>query len=137
LRTWKYSTLLHALDVVVDNGVILADDANAARAALVIADKKIPLDQAAIAVAQREHAGTFEERVAAIDVSARLVRNNLQFTVTTLEQVVLDARGRVAHGLVAVTHTNRLTAIAPERRTRTEVVVINLMMVRCAADFDL
>ena len=106
LRAWKYPTSgefgdargdpdaaqSHAFDVVVDDDVVLANDANSARAALVVANEEVGFDEAAVAVAEREHAGAVEEGVVPVDVVARLAGDDFQFAVAAIEEVVLDDR---------------------------------------------
>jgi hypothetical protein len=58
-------------------------------------------------MSQCEHAGTIEERVEAKNVLTGLVGNDFQFTVTTVEQVVLDGRAGIAHGLPTVSDAHR------------------------------
>ena len=80
------------LDVVINDDVILANDPNAAGTVLVTAKEKVPVYDATVAMAQREHPGAFQKRIRAISVLARLVRDDFQFTITALEQVVFHER---------------------------------------------
>src|SRR5688572_13092427 len=100
--------------------MVLANDANAAGSALVMADEKVSFHRATIAVAQREHSRAIQKRIRAIRVFARLVGDDFNLAITTLEQVVFHECARIRHRLMAVADANRLAAIAPERRSMSE-----------------
>ncbi len=74
--------------------MILADDADAAGIWRVEAQKEISFDQAAIAMPQRKRALATLKGIRTIDVVARLVGDDLTFTIALFEVVVFDERFR-------------------------------------------
>src|SRR6185503_8798224 len=128
---------LHAFNVVVDHDMVLADHADAARAALAIAEEKVAFNTAAVAVAQCEHAGTIAKRVEAIDVFAGFVGDDFNLAVALLKEVALHKRSGVGHRLMTVTDANGFTAVAAQWRAGTKIIMIDHVMVRLAFDFDL
>src|SRR5688500_9119279 len=99
-----------AFEIIVRDDVLFTDHAYAARrlAAMVavrrtaIAEEEVPVDDAPVAVPQRQASFAVAKRVAAIDVLARLARDDFDLAVAAVEQVILDQRARIQHRLVAV-----------------------------------
>src|SRR6185503_3762557 len=102
-----------------------------------MAEEKVPLHDAAIAVAKREHSSAIKECVPAIDVFAGLVGDDLQFAIAAIEQVLFDDRRGVAHRLVAVADANRFAAIASQRWARAEMIMVDVMAIGHAFGLDL
>lgn len=92
------------LQVVVEDLVVLADDANAAGLFLFVAEEDVLFNDAAVAVAEGEGAGDFEEGVGAVDVATGFVGDAFGLAVALVEEVFLDETGGFLHGGVAVSN---------------------------------
>src|SRR5688500_5181442 len=131
------TAFLHALDVIVDDNMVLADDANSAGAALTVAEEEIALNAATVAVAQSEHAGAIAERVEAVNIFAGFVRDDFVLAVALVEKISLHERAGVGHGLMAVTDADGFAAIAAKWRAWAEIIVVNDVVIGPALDFHL
>src|SRR6267142_2217528 len=123
------ASLIYAINIVIDDLMILANHPNTARSSFVMRDEEIIFHHATIPMSQRQHSGAIPKRVVAVDVFARLVRNDFNLTVALLEKVVLYNRRRVAHRLPTVTDPHRLSTISPQWWTRSKMIVIDQVMV--------
>jgi hypothetical protein len=102
-----------------------------------VGDKEIVLDQSPVAVAQRQHARAIQERVVSIDVVAGFARDDFDFSVAPLKQVVLDSRGGVAHRLPAITNPHRFPAIASQGRTMAKIIMVDQVVIGLVLDLNL
>jgi hypothetical protein len=101
------------------------------------AKEPVAVDNASVAVPERQGAGALEEGVSAKHILAGLVRNDLKLAVASFEKVPLHDGGRVGHRLVAVSDANRFTAILSEWRTGAKMVLFEEMKIPCALHFHL
>src|SRR6185369_3154785 len=113
------------------------DDTDAARPPLVVSQEEIAFDPAAVAVAESEEARAVEESVLPVNILAGFAGDNLDLTVATVEEILLNDGGGIAHRLPTVADAHRFAAVAPERGARPEVVVVDEVMIRRFTDFDL
>src|SRR5688572_30409688 len=117
--------------------MVLADDPDAARAALAVAEEEVAFNTTTVTVAQRKHAGAIAEGVEAVNVFAGFIRDDFILPVALFKEIALHERARVGHRLMTVTNANRFAAVAAQRRARTKIIVIDDVMVRSAFHFDL
>src|SRR5829696_6119003 len=115
--------------------MVFPNHADATSPTFVMAEEKITVHDAPVAVAQREHSGAIEKSVGPKRILARFVRDDFQFTIAAFEQVVFHERAGIGHRLMAVAHANRFSAIASERRPMTKVIAVNPMKIRLPLDF--
>jgi len=118
-----------AVHIVVANNLAFIDYADAARVINSIAEEDIILYDVVIAVSKRQRAARFKEEIAPKRISARLTGDNLNFAIATIEVIVLDRRKRVAHRVMAGTDAQGFTTIRTEHRSRSEIIVINEVIV--------
>ena len=114
-------------DVVADDLVALADDAYAPRALLVLAQEGVVLDDGPVTVTQGKRAGAVAEGVAAENVVAGFVGDDLDLAVAPLKEVVLDGDvgGGVALFAGAQPHGLEAVAVFGVARAVQQVVVVD------------
>ena len=126
-----------AVHVVIDDDMPLANDAHAARAGLAVTEKEVAIDDAPVPVAQGQHAGAIQEGVGAICILAGLVGNDLDLAVALLKQILFHSRPGIGHRLMTVTNADGLAPVPAQGRARSEMIMIEPMIIRVAGDFDL
>ena len=88
-------------NVVVDDRLPLADDANRSTFVLVIPQKEVSFNKIIVAVAESECSCRIAKCVVAIGVVARFVRDDFDFAIKSLEEIVFYGRVGIARGFVA------------------------------------
>ena len=76
------------MEIIVDNRLAFTDDAHAARAIFSHAQKEIAFDQIVVALSQGERARAVAKCVVSENIIARLVGNDLNLPIGSLEQIV-------------------------------------------------
>ena len=84
-RNRATGAVVNIRNVVVDDRLPLADDANCPTSTVVVAEKEITLDARVVAVTQRQRALGVAKCVVAVSVVARLVRDDFNLAVGALE----------------------------------------------------
>ena len=111
--------------------------ADPARALLVMAHEEVPLDQAAVAVAEGEHPGAVEEGVAAVDVPAGFVGDDLELAVAAVEEVVARPACPNRSSTGGCSRRGSSRRRCGRAAARAEVVVVDAMVVGLALRLDL
>lgn len=115
------------LQVVVEDLVVFADDTNAAGLFLFVTEEEVLFDDTAVAMAEGEGAGDFEEDVGAVDVATGLVGDALGLAVALAEEVFFDETGGFLYGGFAVANAEGFTAVFAEAGAGAEVIVMDMM----------
>src|SRR6185436_12963942 len=92
-----------------------------------VAEKEIPLDLIAVPVTKRERAFAVNEGVLAVNVFARLVRDDFDFPAALGEKIRRDDAAGVDHRGRTVADSNCFAAVEPELRPRTEMIMVDLV----------
>lgn len=116
------------LEVIVEDLMVFANDADAAGAGFVVAEEEVLFDDAAVSVAKGECAFDFNEGVGAVGVAAGFVGDALGLAVAGVEEVFFNEAAGVHHGAVTVSNAQGFTAVFAQFGARTKVVVVKMMV---------
>ena len=93
-------------------------------------EKEVALDKVPVSMSKSQSSVGFEKCIVSKYILARLVGNDLEFTVDALEQIVFDDRKRITFAFVTGANADGLVAIAVSQRTIGKVISGNGVIVR-------